>query len=208
MTMTETEKPAPDGLEIVAWHWEGRASDHTFPVWAWQKERPATAPENAIALADFDQAQSLIAGLRADNQDLLAAADADAFVNGNLQAEVKRLTEANNGLMAERESLIETKREQIERLELSRGAASKVALDAIAEKETTEARIKALEEALTPSGDTKAAYIGEFAFPLVYTDDNGDSATTSVTVPWTAVKDIMAAITARATLNSREKVDG
>jgi hypothetical protein len=40
-----------------------------------------------------------------------------------------------------------------ERLELSRGAASKVALDAIAEKERAEARIKALEEALRPFAD-------------------------------------------------------
>lgn len=56
----------------------------------------------------------------------------------------------------------------------------------------------ALREALKSSGETKAAYIGEFSFPLAYTDDDGNHATSRVDVPWTAIKEIMAAISARA----------
>lgn len=49
----------------------------------------------------------------------------------------------------------------------------------------------ALEEALTPSAETKAAYIGEFSFPVEgYSDP--------VAVPWTTTKEIMADIKARA----------
>jgi hypothetical protein len=58
------------------------------------------------------------------------------------------------------------------------------------------------EEALTPSGDTKAAYHGEFAFdvPLDGYDEDGEplDGTKRVYVPWTTVKEIMAAINARA----------
>lgn len=59
-------------------------------------------------------------------------------------------------------------------------------------------RVGELEGALTPSADTKADYIGEFNFPLAYTDDDGNHATTSISVPWTTIKEIMAAIAARA----------
>lgn len=56
----DPSSPTVGELEVVAWHWEGRARDYAFPVWAWQKERPPTAPENATALADFTAAQSSI----------------------------------------------------------------------------------------------------------------------------------------------------
>ncbi len=58
-----------------------------------------------------------------------------------------------------------------------------------------------LREALTPSGDTKAAYHGEFQFNIEYSDDEGGSYWQPHLVPWTTVKEIMAAIHARATLN-------
>jgi hypothetical protein len=63
-------------------------------------------------------------------------------------------------------------------------------------------RERVLVEALTPSGDTKAAYIGEFSFTVtaLEIDESGEpvECQRSVTVPWTTVKEIMAAILARA----------
>jgi len=52
--------------------------------------------------------------------------------------------------------------------------------------------IERLQEALTPSADTKAAYIGEFTQP---SEIDG---VCDVTISWTATKDIMAAIRTRA----------
>lgn len=51
-----------------------------------------------------------------------------------------------------------------------------------------------LTEALTPSAETKAAYMGEFEFTIPDGPENR-----TVTVPWTTIKDIMAAIRTRAT---------
>jgi hypothetical protein len=64
-------------------------------------------------------------------------------------------------------------------------------------------RVAELEEALTPSGATKHAYIGEFHFTI----DEQDSeqmceVSRKVTVPWTTIKEIMAAIRARAALSN------
>lgn len=61
----------------------------------------------------------------------------------------------------------------------------------------------ALTEALTPSGDTKAAYMGEFSFNLTQVDEFGDEHQVKTYVPWTTIKEIMAAIRARAALRSR-----
>jgi hypothetical protein len=60
----------------------------------------------------------------------------------------------------------------------------------------------ALREALKPSGNTKAAYIGEFQFPFTYyaPDEDGETVEVNVevTIPWTSIKEVMAAIRARA----------
>lgn len=56
-------------------------------------------------------------------------------------------------------------------------------------------QVKRLEEALTPGPQTKAAYIGEFQFDEESDDGLG---TATRTVPWTTVKEIMAAIMDRA----------
>lgn len=62
-----------------------------------------------------------------------------------------------------------------------------------------EVREAAYVEALTPSGETKAAYIGEFTFPFTAAlPPDGEEETIKMTVPWTTVKEIMAAIKARA----------
>jgi hypothetical protein len=74
----------------------------------------------------------------------------------------------------------------------------------VAELLTARAKLAKYEEAVKPSGDTKAAYIGEFTFPLEQWDPNagedgeGELVLEDVTVPWTTVKEIMAAIKARA----------
>lgn len=58
--------------------------------------------------------------------------------------------------------------------------------------------LTALKEAVTPSAGTKAAYIGEFSFNHVVRDENGDEDYEPITVPWTTIKEIMAAISNRA----------
>jgi len=61
-----------------------------------------------------------------------------------------------------------------------------------------------LREALEPSGDTKAAYSGEFSITITeeQEDEDGEDIEVSVKwpVPWTTTKEIMAAIRARAAL--------
>jgi len=74
--------------------------------------------------------------------------------------------------------------------------------------EAAEAHAAKLREALTPSGDTKAAYSGEFferveiANPMFEDneDDEPETIMQSVPVSWTTIKEIMAAISARAAL--------
>jgi hypothetical protein len=61
-----------------------------------------------------------------------------------------------------------------------------------------------LREALTPSGDTKAAYIGDFSFPITLRLGHEEE-TRRVDVPWTTIKEIMAAIRARALTPSPEQ---
>jgi len=63
-----------------------------------------------------------------------------------------------------------------------------------------------LVEALTPSAETKAAYSGEFSFPELYWDTIKQQETTrQITVPWTTIKAIMAAIRARALLPAKKE---
>lgn len=62
-------------------------------------------------------------------------------------------------------------------------------------------RVERLTEAVTPSGDTKAAYHGEFSFNIEeWDDDAACERIRKVYVPWDTVKQIMAAIKARAAL--------
>lgn len=55
--------------------------------------------------------------------------------------------------------------------------------------------------ALTPTGQTKAAYAGEFSFHITEIDEDGDEVSRMVDVPWTTIKEIMAAISDRAGLS-------
>lgn len=71
-----------------------------------------------------------------------------------------------------------------------------------------QAQNRKLVEALTPSGDTKAAYMGEFSFLAISTDGDGNETAVKTYVPWTTIKEIMAAIRARAAIAEAEKGDG
>lgn len=62
--------------------------------------------------------------------------------------------------------------------------------------EAAEAEGVRLREALTPSAETKAAYMGEFRFQF------GEEFTPNV--PWTTIKEIMAAIRAQADLKESD----
>ena len=73
-------------------------------------------------------------------------------------------------------------------------------------------RIKALEaqnaklrEALTPSADTKAAYMSEVVLETI-SDEDEDGLPVAVTrfVPWTAIKDTMKLIRARASESGKD----
>lgn len=76
-----------------------------------------------------------------------------------------------------------------------------------AERDAARAEVERLREALTPSGDTKAAYIGEFSLSLPDYDEDGDEVIRKINVPWVTIKEIMAAIRARATLIRRPDHD-
>lgn len=58
--------------------------------------------------------------------------------------------------------------------------------------------LERLREALTPSAETKADYIGEFSFSFPSYGPDGEEVTFTPNVPWTTIKEIMAAIRARA----------
>ena len=82
-----------------------------------------------------------------------------------------------------------------------------------AEKETLElesklaerdAEIARLVEALTPSGATKHAYLGEFKFDIDGEDWDGNEQSISVTVPWTTTKEMMMAVLSRAEAREAE----
>lgn len=74
--------------------------------------------------------------------------------------------------------------------------------------EAIEAENARLKEALTPSGDTKAYYSGEFTIAVERDvnedyepeDDGKVDPYQHIMVPWTTIKQIMAAIRARAAL--------
>ena len=65
------------------------------------------------------------------------------------------------------------------------------------QRDTALAEIERLKAALTPSEETKAAYMSEFQFPSTI------ERTYNETVPWATIKEIMAAICARAALKGQ-----
>ncbi len=77
--------------------------------------------------------------------------------------------------------------------------AARVEFKAVAaERDAALAENAKLREALTPSAETKAAYIGEFSFQFPTWSESGEEVVMTPTVPWVTIKGIMAAIRARA----------
>lgn len=67
--------------------------------------------------------------------------------------------------------------------------------------EAAEVRCRALYAALTPSADTKAAYICEVKFPVCTgMDDDGGEVWADIPIPWDATKTTMAMILGYAAL--------
>lgn len=63
------------------------------------------------------------------------------------------------------------------------------------------AKLRSFNAALTPSADTKAAYIGEVKFTVsTGFDEDGSEIWQDITVPWTTTKDIMAMILGQVAL--------
>ena len=75
-----------------------------------------------------------------------------------------------------------------------------VSVERLRRAESAEAERDRLREALAPSGATNAAYLGEFHFSQTMIGDDGNDVIVKTYVPWTTVKEIMAAILARAAL--------
>jgi hypothetical protein len=67
-----------------------------------------------------------------------------------------------------------------------------------------EAEVVRLREALTPSGDTKAAYIGEIKERIMQVDEFGDERWINHTISWDATKATMKMITDRAALRASD----
>jgi len=71
-----------------------------------------------------------------------------------------------------------------------------------------EARVTGLMEALVPSAETKAAYMGEFYMGVTMSHPRLGEETRKVQIPWTTIKEVMAAIRARAALASGKPEEG
>lgn len=65
------------------------------------------------------------------------------------------------------------------------------------EQDALAAALETAMAALTPSGETKGAYMVEFSFTQ-------DGHRGNLTVPWTTIKEIMEAIRKRAVLNAKD----
>ena len=103
-------------------------------------------------------------------------------------AEIERLTMENEGLREANEHA-----NRMQRLTMD-------------QRETAERQLAEAMAALTPSAETKAAYMGEFYFSFTIMEMNKDDepyeCQRAVTVPWDTIKEIMAAILARTTLSN------
>ena len=61
----------------------------------------------------------------------------------------------------------------------------------------------AYRNALTPSSETKAAYIGEIEWTREAFDENGESEIETLSIPWTSMKEFMAMIRGYAKANMK-----
>lgn len=140
-------------------------------------------PNEAWANARF------IAFARAWVPEAAAALTALSEQNASLAAQVAELTR-------ERDEALSAARQQDKLREATLATLRGVS----AALEAAEAKLARLDGALTPSVETKTAYMGEFSIPFPIVDENGDEVMLRPNVPWTTIKEIMAAIRARAAL--------
>lgn len=112
-----------------------------------------------------------------------------------LEGERDRRTEMHECAMSERDDATLYADEQKARAEAAEATVA-----------TLTAQVEAMRGALTPSGETKADYIGEFSFDYCTGfDPDGNEIITRISVPWTTIKEIMAAIRARTALTTENQ---
>jgi hypothetical protein len=89
---------------------------------------------------------------------------------------------------------------------IPRGVSAGDCIEAADALQSLQQRLEEAREALTPSGETKVAYTGEFYW-IEDLEYDGVTPGRKVYVPWTTIKEIMAAIRARAALRkAREEM--
>jgi hypothetical protein len=136
-------------------------------------------------------------------------ADDDDELNDNYKADAAFIAAFNPATALSLISALrasEAERERLRRIADGRMAVASAAVKHAkayrARATTAEARCRALNEALTPSADTKAAYIGEVKFTVsTGFDEDGSEIWQDITVPWTTTKDIMAMIVGYAAMS-------
>ena len=115
--------------------------------------------------------------------------------------EVAERADANYpAIMEQAADTITNLRAEVERLTADRAYTDDARVDALDWAEQLRAENERLRAALTPSGDTKGAYHGEFYIEEEIIDEEGEPKILRIPVPWTTIKEIMAAIRARAAL--------
>ena len=179
----------------------------------------------------FDEGQ-ILAALRdcdAERDAMRAALGADDKMISEITEDVvrwKRRAEAAEGELVVTDKLLLTKTQQsLDRLARAEAADAEIVelnLNATArdvrifelreELDNAEAKlaerdaeVARLREALTPSGDTKAEYSGEFSVRVYDIDEDENEVPRDVLVDWTTIKAIMTTISARAALNKEPK---
>jgi hypothetical protein len=163
-------------------------------------------PENVarmcFVLRDWKLYRGAANAARSDAADMLEAIAAERNALAARLAEVE----------ADKRFIID-ERDRTFALMLARAEAAEADIDTLRacakeemeKREAAEAREAKLREALTPSGDTKAHYSGEFSISVYDGLDEDDAEQwRNVLVDWTTIKAIMATIRARAALQENK----
>ncbi len=137
---------------------------------------------------------------------LIRAADRDALLAHIAELEVRIKSLIGRAMDADRQTaelLIWGKDAEAhaDRAEATAGSLRNALAAAEAKLDAARAEAARLREALTPSAATKAAYINGFQFIFPAFNEAGDEVAFTPNVPWTTIKEIMAAIRARAALD-------
>ena len=167
-------------------------------------EEALTLAESIRGASEIERAKAAAAlrTLAAERDSLRKAVNSYTYIDKNGKSVLARTLEDERDAAISRAEKAEAEekrlRDLVQEMVLSRSDAQG---DYRARAERAEAEAEKLREALAPSGDTKAEYMGEFSFGFPVIDENGNDAWQIVYVPWTTIKEIMAAIRARAALN-------